>query len=321
MKRFIGGVISGSIVWGALLFAADLLAGWDLATRINWKSSWLWGSFALGFATALWFVMWFSLWRHLGSSSKESSDQAVSTSPTANAPVATPQYNNGYRVPSPMPVQTKAVMSVNPANPQSATSAAPAPVTVAPATTSPVPTSTAAPLSTTTPVEPPPSQKDRDILTLSALGQNLDMMAFKYVILQGKKIDLVFSSDDVAVLCKVLSDDTTWHVDITQPIENSIWTSDAGVITPGPELLAQAAILENMESNATIYPSIVLTRGKVQDYEQVQDFLLKNHINLVQYTPDQMPGVQTLEALLNDKFLTFPTDIGEPVKEETDGEG
>ena len=208
-----------------------------------------------------------------------------------------------------MPAQTHAVMNMPISQPTEPTTAPIVDPAVTQQPVAPLAVTPAAPLSTVPAAEPEVTQKHRDILTLSTLGSNLDMMAFKYVILQGKKIDLVYSSDDVAVLCTVLSDDTIWHVDTTQPIENSTWTSDSGVvITPGPELLSQAAVLEKMESNATIIPTVVLVRGKVQDYGEVQDYLLQNHINLVQYQSDQMPGVQTLESLLNEKFLAFPTE-------------
>ncbi len=293
MKKYIGGLLSGLILWGALLFSVDLISEQDIFHRTNWRSLWLWGSFFIGFATAYWLRLWFFLWRHVGHSSKKPTPNTVSTTPSPTPSNVTTAPKS---MPMAMPVQTKAVMSV-----------VPTPGTGAAPTTIPAATNLSS-----TPVAPatkPVSMKGQDINNLSKLGSNLDMMAFKHVALQGKVLDLVYSSDDVAVLCKVLSDDTTWTVDISQPIDTCVWTASSGVsMTPGADLFEQKQILQKMESDARVLPTIVLVRGSIPNYREVQEYLSQSGVYLVKPESDGEPGVKTLEELLNANFLTFPAN-------------
>ena len=198
--------------------------------------------------------------------------------------------------PKRMNVQNNAVLGINPSN--------------APQT--PAPTETAAPISK-------PSQKESDIALLSDIDQDLDMMAFKHVALEGKIIDLVYSSDDVAVLCKLFSDPHTWTVDISQPVQDCVWTDETGATQrPCAILLAQKEALTKMEEEAQIIPTIVLMRGTIQNYQAVENYLLQNQISLVQY--ELQPGSEgkTLHDLLKEKFSIFSEDEEGEEEQEVD---
>lgn len=166
------------------------------------------------------------------------------------------------------------------------------------------------------------SQKAQDIESLMHIDDTLDMAVFKKVALEGQIIDLVYSSDNDAVICNLLSETHDWVVDISSPIENSVWRNEIGeTLTIGATVLKQAALLEKLESDASIVPTIVLMRGSIQNYDSVVNYLLQNHIHLVKYQADEAENVVTLHQLLKKHFSIFPDiQIDDEENEEEDSE-
>ncbi len=162
------------------------------------------------------------------------------------------------------------------------------------------------------------SQKAQDIESLMHIDDTLDMAVFKKVALEGQIIDLVYSSDNDAVICKLLSEAHNWVVDISSPIENSVWRNEIGeTLTIGATVLKQAALLEKLEPDASIIPTILLMRGSIQNYDSVVNYLLQNHIYLVKYQADEGEHVTTFHQLLKKHFSIFP-DV--PFDEDEDEE-
>ena len=321
MKRFLISVLTGIITGCLLVWGADKIAGTNLLSRIKWSNKYLYIFSAVGFAWAVWLSLWNKclnrfIWKQKTAAIQpaptktnavetKTQQQPIQTQEkTAQQPTQTPTNGVVYRPanvvrPMAMAAQSNAVMSVNPANPSSAAPNSPLPMAGAPTTNATI---------------SPATRKEHDIAVLSDIDPDLDMMAFKHVSLEGKVLDLVYSSDDVAVLCKLFSDEHTWTVDTTQTLEDCTWTNEEGTaVQPCKELLAQAAILEKMETEAEIIPTIVFMRGQINDYDNVVQYLLQNNIYLVQYESDT-PGVKTLHELLKEKFVLFTE--GEEVTEE-----
>lgn len=147
------------------------------------------------------------------------------------------------------------------------------------------------------------AQKQRDITLLANLGTGLDMMAFKYITLGGQAIDIVYSSSDAAVLCKVFSDGHHWKVNTSKSIQECTWKDETGMVQkPCAELLAQVAVLKKLEPNAKIIPALVLMSGSIEDEEKVIDYLSKNNIRLVKYRSPAKDKGQTLQQLLMENF-------------------
>jgi len=354
IKRSVLSAISGIALEVLALWGINRLTASGLFGRINWRSTFVWGFFFAGFFTAVWLHLWFKLTARLFGGKGKSTDAPATTVSQVQSPVAptqtpmtpaqapttpvqsvnTPVQNTASTAPAQTPsagpstspttpttpvvparpmaprmappvrmsVQNNAILSVNPTDPTTA-----------------VQTPMAAPVA---PVAQPraPSQKENDIVMLSDIDQELDMMAFKHVALEGKVIDLVYSSDDVAVLCKLFSDDHTWSVNTTQPIDACVWTNEIGETSqPCATLLAQVSALKKMEADAEIVPTIVMVRGSVQNFSQVADYLLQNKITLVQYENEKMSEAISLHDLLKEKFSLFPED-GEENQDASDEE-
>ena len=336
IKRGVFSIFLGIIVEVSVLWGLNRLMAWRLFERINWRSIFVWAFFFGGFFSAVWLYLWTKLLARIFGDKKKNAERSntiaqpsgVPAHPVVSAPVpssgntqvqntsmspdkpttvatpntqalpssptpAVPVRPMAPRMPPPvrMAVQNSAILTIDPSNP---------------ATQTPAPT--AAPV-TPAVSQRTPSQKENDIVELSNIDQELDMMPFKHVALEGKVIDLVYSSDDVAILCKLFSDDHTWSVDTTQPINECVWQNENGeTYKPCSTLLSQVVALKKMESEAEIIPTIVMVRGSVQNLQQVQDYLLQNKITLVQYENEKMSEVTSLHTLLKEKFSLFPEE-------------
>lgn len=321
MKK-IATLVSGIILEIIVLWGSNSIIHWGL-DRINWHSVFVWLFFFGGFVSAYWLILWSKLVnrflqkRVTSSSTTSSVEEKTPAAPAPQqeqAPVSEPAQEStpepeveeatpaapSAPAPSPAPtprmapptkitVQNNAVLTMNPTS-------APAPNQTAPNAPAAAPAHN-------------PSQKEQDIVQLSDIDPDLDMMAFKHVALEGKIIDLVYSSDDVAVLCKLFSDPHTWTVDTTQPIEECTWTDETGAEQhPCENLLSQVVALKKMEAEAQIIPTIVLMRGTIQNYQEVENYLLQNQITLVQYEVQPGSDGRTLHDLLREKFTLFPED-------------
>ncbi|MBQ3695483.1 MAG: hypothetical protein II938_00725 [Alphaproteobacteria bacterium] len=313
-------LLAGIAIEVAVLWALCYFSG----KRIRWNNVTVYIVFVVGFLTAYWLQIWSKIMKHFFNRSQipeattpvqtssapmspaaipqqteatPTVENAVAETPAPTEPVATGTAPTPAPVPGQRPkiappirmnVQNNAILSVKP------------PEGGAPSPAAPVP-----------PVDPATnkSSKEQDINTLADIDPDLDMMAFKHVALEGKIIDLVYSSDDVAVLCKLFSEPHTWTVDTTQPIEACTWTDETGAsMQPCAALLTQREALKKMEPSAEILPTLVMIRGSIQNYQQVQDYLLQNQITLVQYKNESMPDVKELHQLLKDNFSLFPDD-------------
>ena len=308
MKRFLVTVLSGIATGCLLLWSADKLIGQNFLGRIKWSNHFIYIFFFFGFAWALWLLFWNHLLHRFVWKQKSPVKSAESTNTSApkttlqgqqSAAISGTYYPTNISRPTAMTVQSNALMSVKPTG----------------NTTPTPPPSALSPLASATASSAP--TKESDITMLADIDPNLDMMAFKHVALDGKMIDLVYSSDDIAVLCKMLSEEHTWTVNTTVPIQECTWTNEIGEVkTPCKDVLEQSTILERMETEAEIVPTIVFMRGTIQNYQEVQQYLLQNNIYLVQYESDGTPGVQLLHDLLKEKFEVIPEYDEAPAQQE-----
>lgn len=282
IKRGLLVLITGIAVGGAILWATDYYLHLNLIQRIDWQNILLWEYFVAGFGTACWLVLWSKFLRILFGFKKQKAPAAPKPT-SANTPIDKPQD----LPPARMNVQSHAVLSVAPTTDN---------------------TASADPLIPTTPsFASQPSQKSQDIEMLCKLEPDLDMMSFKHVNLEGKSIDLVYSSDTNALLCTIFSEPHTWTVDTSTDIEHSVWTDETGTSSqPCLLLLRQAAALEKMEPSSILTPTMILMRGTLQNAEEAIPYLKENHITIATYQPSDMPGAITITDLLQEQFAQFP---------------
>lgn len=284
IKRGIIVLTTGLAVGTGIFWAVDYYAHLGLVKRITWTDVVAWQNFAAGFITASWLVLWS---KFLGLIFKPKKKETAATAKSFVPPATkAPATELTQPTPARMTVQNGAVLSVAPAN--------------APATpTTPV---------TSAPIRPTePSQKVQDIEMLCKLEPDLDMMSFKHVNLEGRNIDLVYSSDTNALLCTIFSEPHSWTVNTSVSIEESTWTDENGnSIQPCLLLLRQAAALEKMEPNSILTPTIILMRGSILNYAEAIPYLKDNHITVVTYQPSDMSNVDVITNLLKQQFTPFP---------------
>jgi len=293
IKRGLTVLITGTAIEAGAFWAIDYYAKLNLIQRIDWHNILLWEYFAAGFLTSCWLVLWSKFLNKIFAPKKK----AASAAPYSQVNPNTPHPSNASKVmepPARMNIQNSAVLSVSP------TEAAPVgtinPVTPAAPSVAPV-----------APIAPTTSQKTQDIDMLSRLEPDLDMMSFKHVNLEGKNIDLVYSSDTNALLCAVFSEPHVWTINTSVDITESVWTDETGASSqPCLLLLHQAAALEKMEPDSVLTPTILLMRGSIQNAAEAIPYLKENHIIVATYQPSDMPGVPTIVDLLKEQFSVFP---------------
>lgn len=266
-----------------ILWWFDRYTHLNLIQRINWKNVALWSCFGAGFLTAVWIWLWGRLINKVFKFKKK---------PDSSQPVQqTVSIKKNQVPPLRMTVQNSAVLSVPPLNAPKGehTESVPSDVMISPA-------------------QSVVSQSTKDIELLSDLAAEFDgVEAFSQVHLEGKKIDLVYSSDTQAMLCTILSEPHTWTVDTSVSIEESRWTDEAGnTIQPCLILLKQAAALEKMEPDSILYPTIVLMRGTIENAAEAIPYLKEHHIIIATDQPSNMQDVQTVRDLLTLYFSPFP---------------
>ncbi len=302
MKSLVFIFVLASTIAGAWAVPNKLLP--DLFMGVAWRNKMTWILFAYGFLAASWMFIWLNL---LGRLFKKNPPEK--SAQTAAFPVrgtsATPQTSAKQTfVPTRMTVQNKGVlpMTENPAQTPMQTTSVPQtqPTSVQQAAIS----------------QPTISSKSKLILELADLCQDLDMMAFKNISMGGQLMELVYSSDFSAAICKLLYDNHTYTVDISQPIENCVFQDETGATSnPALTLLKQAATLEKAESEAVIKPVLILAQGNIQNYEQVENYLLQNQITLVKYNQEEPANALTLEAFLVKTFSLIPEGVHDDEEE------
>jgi len=288
MRRLFICVLMGILVeLGALAAASHF--GYLNLKAVDWHNSLNLVLFGFGFASACWLVIWSKLWNKIFSHKKK-----PAASPTPNQTIARPMTHTTQTPPARMAVQNGAVLTVSPAQqPQPASAPAGAPA---------MGSTNSQPISDNS-----RSTKEQDITKLALIDPKLDMQAFRRVVLEGKYVDLVYSSDDVAVLCSVLCDQHSWTIDTTKPIEDCVWTDETGATqNPCFQLLTNAAILEKMDTGAEIIPTVIIVRGSITNAQEATAYLAQNQIRLVKYEATAEDNLEDLHKLLVDAFTLIP---------------
>jgi len=157
----------------------------------------------------------------------------------------------------------------------------------------------------------PATPNEADVKTLMHIAPELDMVAFRHAVFDNQKMDLVYSSDDTAVVCKVLSGNHKWTVDMRTSVEKSAWTDETGkTIYPCANILIQSSILASIEPTSEIHAAIVLVQGTIRNDEQVVDYLKKHGIQLLKYAPQKSEAICDLHKFLEETFAPALGYIG-----------
>ena len=135
---------------------------------------------------------------------------------------------------------------------------------------------------------------------------NLDLLCFQQVRLENATADIVYASDDVGIIIKVLSNSGTWQVNTATDTWKNRKTS---ITSPIAELKKLCTFVKNAEPNSKIIPAIILMRGTIQDEEKVQNYLKKHGVQLIKSDSFKQSRLPALSQLLQANFLPIITSI------------
>ena len=150
-------------------------------------------------------------------------------------------------------------------------------------------------------------QKDLHILSNGFWG-NLDLICFTQIALGNVTADVVYASDDVGIITKVLSLPGTWHVDTA----TDTWTNgQTEIVAPLNELKQFCASLKEKEPVGKLIPAIILMRGVIANEKEVEAYLNKHHVRLVKFDHSIQSPLPLLFQLLQENFqpILAPLDL------------
>ena len=235
------------------------------------------GPFQKIFWTGL-LVIWLVLWNFISRLFKKSKNQP--TYPTIKA-----RFKSRY-VPPKMRVVSGAILRVNPSQQQQFDTPT---------------TPDGIQLEDTSPQH----EQDLAVLTNGFWG-NLNLRCFTQVVYEGISMELVYSSNDTALLIKVLSSPGMWVVD---PETGNFINGAITIKAPVVSLQQQAAILQNVDPGARIIPAVLLMRGSIQNESVVQDYLQKHQIMLLQYGSEATSHARDLLDILHEAYAPAVSSI------------
>ena len=128
------------------------------------------------------------------------------------------------------------------------------------------------PMAPQAPMSPPPAitpdtQLEKDLVELSnGFWGDLKLGCFTHIVYGGVNIDLAYSTDDCAVVVKVLSEDGVWNV---EPSTGNFINGSKIEPAPVAVLKKQVDVLHQIEEGAKIIPVVLLMRGTIQNAEIV----------------------------------------------------
>jgi hypothetical protein len=153
----------------------------------------------------------------------------------------------------------------------------------------------------------PDTLLEKDLAELSnGFWGDLDLGCFTHVMYEGMNIDLVYSSDDCAVVVHVLSEDGAWMVD---PSTGNFINGTTIKPAPVAVLKQQVASLQKIEEGAKIVPVLLLMRGMIQNQETVLPYLQQNGIVFAKYSEAIACPGPTLAQVLKENFQPVATPM------------
>ena len=136
---------------------------------------------------------------------------------------------------------------------------------------------------------------------------NLDLLCFQQIKLKDVTADIVYASDDVGVVVKVLSQPGTWQVNTTT---DSCKNGKTLLESPIAELKKLCSLIKESEPESKLIPTIILMRGTIKNEAEIQTYLKKKGVRLVRpdtFTQSKLP---VLSQLLQANFPPAITSIG-----------
>jgi len=152
-------------------------------------------------------------------------------------------------------------------------------------------------------------QKDLQTLSNGFWG-NLDLLCFTQIPLDDITSDVIYASDDVGVVVKVLSTEGTWQVDT----KLDIWKNgNTKLIEPIAELTQICTLLHQKEPDCTLIPTLVLMRGAIKNEKTVETYLNAQGIRLVKVDDSVSAQLPLLFHVLRSSFspIITPLDVSD----------
>lgn len=147
------------------------------------------------------------------------------------------------------------------------------------------------------------SQEGLDTPQIIELANLFSVDTFQNVVLEQQKVPLAISTDDVAVLVALLdTPDSSWVADLSGA-ENAEWYSaERRIPSPIESIKKAATILQTLEPDSKIIPTIVLTRGQIEEADDVATYCTGQGIKLLRFNEGQPDSLPALKEFLESTF-------------------
>lgn len=161
-----------------------------------------------------------------------------------------------------------------------------------------------------------------DISEISNLARNYPAEVFTNLMFDGQSLPMAISTDEQAILIKLVNyENNTWSVDLNTGIEQSCWFSEERKLdAPAASFSSIVNTLKQNEPECVIYPTFVLTKGKLLNAQETVAFYRENGFRIVTLKEQEIPDVPSLKELFDEVFLkkTLSPEQENPAVNKTD---
>lgn len=133
---------------------------------------------------------------------------------------------------------------------------------------------------------------------ISKIAEENGLTPFPHVLLENELIPVTISSDSDACLIKVLAAQGTWQVQMTEPLDQSVWSCNGEAKNVLKEITLGKGILAKMEPNSNVIPVVVLAQGNLENQEATLTWLNQHGVEVVTIPENPQQGLPQLSDIL-----------------------
>lgn len=155
--------------------------------------------------------------------------------------------------------------------------------------------------SVTHPTSTPQMYASDDIRNILSLSEYYAVTTFQNIVLDDQRVSLAISTDDMAVLIQILDKPkAAWTADLS---ENGEWyTAGEKISSPIMNIKKAANILQELEPDCQVIPTLILTCGELMDADSVVNYCADQGVYMLRFNEGLPETIPTLADFMNDTF-------------------